>query len=233
MNSESYEISFVELFQFIRRGFLIALLSALTLAAIAFLIARNTTPIYQARATILAAQTNPNEFIQFGVSPATAPAVDVSAYKAAATSFPVMMEALQNMGKTPTDLTIRELRSQTVVNTEENRISSLIHLSVRNEDPVLAQKQANALANELVKWDEDRGLKKLNTIITTLESQIETIRQDISALQASLNPDLDPLTQESINTEISGQTALLAERRQQYNQSRTLVNSVIGQLSML
>ncbi len=234
MNSESYEISFVELFQFIRRGFLIALLSAITLAAIAFLIARNTTPIYQARATVLAAQTSSNEFNQFGVSLATAPAVDVSAYQAAVTSFPVIMRALQTMGlENPVDLDIREVRAETTVRAEENRISSLLHISVRNEDPVLAKNRANAIANALVEWDEQRASKKLNTIVSTLESQIEAITQGINALQTTINPDQDQATLASIETEIAGKTTLLADRREQLFSARTLINSAIGQLQTL
>jgi uncharacterized protein involved in exopolysaccharide biosynthesis len=104
---------------------------------------------------------------------------------------------------------------------------------VRSEDPVLAQNRANAIANALVQWDEDRASKKLNTIVSTLESQIEAITQEISALQASINPEQDQVTQDSIQTDIVGRTTLLADRRQQLFAARTLSNSAIGQLSML
>ena len=124
---ETYEISFVELFQFVRRGFFPALLIALLLVLAAFFISRSAAPIYQAKATILVSSATQNDLNRFGVTLAMAPLIDVSAYEAAALSFPVIEDAWQAMGVTqPGELNIQEIRRDATVRTESDRSSSLL-----------------------------------------------------------------------------------------------------------
>jgi polysaccharide biosynthesis transport protein len=224
---ETYEISFVELFQFIRRGFLPALLIALLLALAAFFIGRNTTPIYQARATVLASSSasSANDLNRFGVSLAMAPVVDASAYEAAALSFPVIEDAWRAMGvTTPSALNIQEIREAATVRSESDRLSSLVTISVRNESRELAATRANELANALVRWDEQRATDYLQKIVAALEGQINVLEQEILSLKASTNPNQE---------EINARQVILAQQKQQLLQAQTLETSAIGQLRVL
>ncbi len=95
--NQEIEISFVELFQFIKRGIIFALPIALALAVAAYFFSQTIAPKYQAEASILAYKTN-NELKQFDTTLVTAPPIDGSAYKDAIYSYPVIEEVFKSLG---------------------------------------------------------------------------------------------------------------------------------------
>ena len=221
-NEPTYEVSFVDLFYFLKRGLLIALGIGLALGAVAYFLSRNSEPTYRARNTVLAAQTNAADLQRFGVSLATAPAVDVSAYRTAALSAPVVQDALRQLGASNTDLrAIEQIRKKTTVRTEEKRFSSLLHIDVENMDPRVAANTANALADALLRWDRGRAENNLRKIADTLEQQIATLDEQVRSLQAE---------SEANENEISAQLQLRETQRQQLFYARTLQTSAIGLL---
>ena len=181
-NNSEYEISFADLFQFIRQGLVTAISLALLLGIIVYFVSNNLTPQYRARTTIIAAQPI-NAESTFGVSLVTATPIDVSGYAAAAKSIPVTSRALQLTGKSePTIEDVKELKSQASVKTETGRASNLITISVTDVDPSEAAKSANALGQSLVNWDKQRATENIEVIISTLESQIAALDADIRSL---------------------------------------------------
>ena len=218
----TYEVSFVDLFYFLKRGLVIALGVGLALGAAAYFLSRNSEPTYRARNTLLAAQTNAADLQRFGVSLATAPAVDVSAYRTAALSAPVVQNALRQLGAMNPDLrAIEKIREKTTVRTEETRTSSLLHIDVENMDPSLAADTANAIATALLAWDRGRAENNLRKIADTLEQQIVTLDEQIRSLQVNA---------EANDSEISAQLQLRETQRQQLFYARTLQTSAIGLL---
>src|SRR5690625_7955814 len=77
---DEQELSFRDLFELIRRGFLWALLAGIVVAAATYFISRSQPPIYQATATLILSQPS-SDLNRFGVSLVSAPAIDVNAYR--------------------------------------------------------------------------------------------------------------------------------------------------------
>jgi non-specific protein-tyrosine kinase len=217
------ELNFRDLAALIQRGFLAAAFVALAAAVGTYYFTREQQPVYQATATLILSQQN-SELRNFGVSLVTAPAIDVNAYRAAATGNPVLQEALLSLGQqdaTPAQL--GEFRKTLTVRAQDNRVSSLIHIDARGADPGAASSAANAVSNALLAWDAQRAQRNLQTITDTLEAQI-------TALDAQLAELGDDPALELQRTSIG---SLRAQQSIQLNSARALLSSAVGSLEIM
>jgi non-specific protein-tyrosine kinase len=216
--------SLTDFYQFLRKGVLWALGVAILLSGTVFLFNNSREPVYRARSTVLAAQTNP-ELRQFGVSLATAPSLDASAYRAAVLSRPVIEDVMRQLDLPEIDQRALEtFRKGIAVRLEDTQTSSLIHIEVDNSSAAAAADRANALAGALVLWDQNRANEHLRRIITTLEQQIAALDQQIAGLRVSA---------EATQDQIDGNASLRAQQQEQLYYARALSNSAIGLLDVL
>ena len=228
MNPESNEISIslADLIRFVLRGALPALIIAGAVGAGMYLWAQREPPVFQADTTLLVGRTT-GGFTQFGLSPVTAPPIDLGAYRVAAVSDPVLVEALRLMGiEEPTLAQIRSLRGRVGTSIEAGvRDSSLLRVEARAESASLAIARANAVAQALVNWDDDRSSATMRRVIATLEQQIEALSEQVRTLQAVGEPGGEG--------QIEGLVRLRAEQQQQLAYARALIASAQGLLSVL
>ncbi len=179
MNSSKTPPSLGELLTGLLKGAPFALAAAFVLASSVYLLSLAMTPNYQARATVLVTNNAPNSQ-NFGViSPNVSP-LDVSAYRKAAFSSPVLTSTMQNLGVNDS---VETFRNSFNIHIEEGHDSSLIDVISTEASPQLAQAKANALALSLIRWDEARSTETLNRIRETLEQQITVLDQQIVLLQ--------------------------------------------------
>lgn len=222
---QDIDISIGDLLRFIGRGLLPAVLVAAVVGFLAYRLTNAQPRVYEAQATVLAAETNP-DYSRFGVSPVVAPPVDVSAYVVVAKSDPVLTDALSRTGvPDPGPGAVRSLRGHTSLRTSDTRTSSLITVAVENGDPQTAADRANALAAALVDWDKQRATEGIEQIITALQRQIDQLAEQIRSLQA--------LGDASRQTEITGLINLRAQQQQAQSQAQALRVSAIGRLTVL
>jgi capsular exopolysaccharide synthesis family protein len=219
-------ISLRDVVQFVLRGLIWAVLFGGIAGGAAYFLAQRESPVFRAEATLLVARTT-GGFSQFGLSPVTAPPIDLSAYRAAAASDRVLSDTASILGVADVDVgTIRSLRGAT--NTfiaGDGRDSSLLGVEARASTPAVAVARANAHAAALVEWDRRRATESLNRVITTLEQQIEALGEQIRAVQAAG----DGATQ----TQVDGLIRLRADQQQQLAYARALVASAEGLLSVM
>ena len=183
-------------------------------------------PVFQAEATLLVARTTAG-FTQFGLSPVTAPPIDLGAYRVAASSDAVLEEALDLLGiEEPTHSQVRALRGGVTTSTEVGvRDSSLLRIVARDTSVASAETRANAVANALVAWDYRRSSESLVRVIETLERQIEALSDQVRALETDGQPDAEG--------QAAGLMRLRAEQQQQLGFARALVGSAQGLISVL
>ena len=222
--NQEIEISFVDLFNFIKRGLIFALPLALALAIGTYFWSKQIKPTYQAQATVIAYKTN-NELKQFDTTLVTAPPIDASAYKEALLSYPLITKVLDKLGNSaPSQKEITDLQKLITVRSEEGRSSSSIKISYKDKQAEYAAKVANSLANELIIWENERAAHGPKKIIKSLKSQIETIKVQIAQLKLQANPP---------QSEINGLESNLAKASLQMTTAKTLLNSAIGNLELL
>nr|MBA2665899.1 hypothetical protein [Trueperaceae bacterium] len=221
--SSDISISIHDLFRFVLGGLVLAAVLGLVAGAVAYTLGQRQDPVFRAEATLLVARTT-GGFSQFGLSPVTAPPIDLSAYVAAARSDRVLQDALMRLGvEAPTDSDIRSLRGRTSSFVAgDGRDSSLLGVEARAETQDLAVLRANAAAEALVAWDQRRATDSLTRVITTLEQQIGALGEQIRVLQSS--------TDGAAATQVDGLIRLRAEQQQQMAYARALVASAEGLL---
>ncbi len=219
-------ISLQDLVRFVLRGLVWAALFGGVAAAAAYVLSAREPAQFRAEATLLVARTT-GGFSQFGLSPVTAPPIDLSAYRAAAASDRVLAEAARQLGSEAVgEGDIRSLRGRTntfVVG--EGRDSSLLGVEARATSPRVAADRANALAEALVDWDRRRATESLTRVTTTLEQQIDALGEQIRAVQAAGDG--------GDQTQVDGLIRLRADQQQQLAYARALVASAEGLLSVM
>ena len=225
-SSNEVTISLQGLVRFVLRGLVWAALFGGVVGAAVYTYSIGQPAVFRAEATLLVARTTAG-FAQFGLTPATAPPLDLSAYRAAASSDRVLADAAQHLAGGDGNLQlIQALRGSTgtfVVG--EGRESSLLGVAGQAGTPDVAVERANALAAALVEWDRRRATEGLTRVIATLEQQITALGEQIRAVQATGDG--------TGGTQVDGLIRLRAEQQQQLAYARALVASSEGLLSVL
>lgn len=211
-----------DLMDLVRRGLASAVVAAIALGVAAYLLTGLQTPIYEAQATVLTSSQDPNQR-DFGTTLVTAPTLDIESYVTAATSRPVLADAYERAtGRAPDRTQLRDLQKATVVRAEQANASSTMRLLVSDENPRVARDLANALADALVAWDVQRATRSLETIIDSLEAQIEAIDAELGVAAASDAPANGATT--------SGLERARADLTLQLSSARALRSAAVGRI---
>ena len=219
-------LSPAELFRFVLRGLPLALIVALSAAAVAFQLSQNQAPRFETRATVFASQSRQSQD-PLGRNLYTPPPVDVSVYQIAAKSEPVLKEALTLLGTLPADQNasaVLRLREEISVYPVETELSSLVHIDALGETPEQATEMANAVARALVSWDNRRASENFARTVESLEEQVSALDNQIRSLQVN-----DAATPE----QVEGFSRLRAERQEDLAYARALGASALGRLETL
>ena len=219
-------VSLTDLVRFVLRGLIPAVLITGAVGAAVYVWSARQPAVFQADATLLLARTT-GGLTQFGLSPVTAPPIDLGAYRVAAVSDQVLTDAWRLMGVEEPSLTqIRSLRGRVGTSTDAGvRDSSLLRVEARGETSGDAIARANAVARALTAWDDRRSSESLNRVIATLEQQIEALSEQVRTLQT--------VGDAGSEGQIEGLVRLRAEQQQQLGYARALVASAQGLLSIL
>lgn len=214
-----------EALRLLRRGALWSIAVAVVLGYAAYLWSGRQAPVYEAQATVLAAESTA-DFRSYGVSAVVAPAIGLGAYQVAASSDTVLTQALGLLGVAEVDdRAIRALRSRVSVRTSDSGASSLITVTASSGSPSDAAATANAVADALVEWDVQRATRSVGQIVTALQQQIASLTEQIRSLQALGDP--------TRATEIEGLITLRAQQQQSLAVARAMGASAVGRLEVL
>jgi polysaccharide biosynthesis transport protein len=221
---DSY-IPLADIMRFLRRGLLSALLSALIVGALAYFVSKQLPEQYDARASLLIAQNNP-DFRSLGVPTASVPVLDASAYRKAVLSSPVVKEAMTALGIKEEDQTtdaIENFRDTITIHVEPAQDSSLLDIILQAPSAKGALEGTNALAQALVNWEQRRASDSILRAITSLEEQIEMQNQQISSMR------VDGVSED----QVMGRINLRAQQQDQLAIAQTLRDSARGLVSIL
>ena len=213
-----------EILRLVRRGAAPALFVALVAAGLVYYLSHQRDPVYEAQATVLATQVDP-DLRSFGVSLVTASPLGASAYRAAATSTPVLAGALTSLGATTADESdVQSLRSDVSVGTEVESETTLVHIYVQAGSPEVAALRADAIVNAFLAWDTARAQENLDLVVDTLENQVRSLSAQIEALDPA-SPDFE--------NQRTGLASLRAQQQTQLTSALALRSSAVGLLEVL
>lgn len=205
MSSYDMPVSVGDIFQFVRRGLLLALLLASVAAAAAFYLSSTVPPTYRARAALLVSQPN-SSYRDLGI--VTPPPIDPNIYRTAVTAGPVLADArltLQREGLPPDVL--RSLFQNVSVTTDSYELSSLVYIDVVDASPALAARFANTVADALLRWDRNRMRRNTEAVTAALQEEVAGLDVQLDALREVLTD----ANQEQYNALLARREARLAD----------------------
>jgi polysaccharide biosynthesis transport protein len=218
-------IPLADVMRFIRRGLFTALLSALVVGTLVYIVSRQLPKVYDARASLLIAQNNP-DFRSLGVPTASVPVLDSSAYRKAALSSPVIKEAMTFLGVPDSEQTttaIEDFRDSVTIHVEPAEDSSLLDVIVSGDTAKAAADRTNALAQAVVNWEQRRASDTILRAISSLEERIDMQTQQIASMR------VDGASEDDIR----GRINVRAEQQDQLAIAQTLRDSARGLVSIL
>lgn len=163
----------------LRRGAPLAIVAALLAGAIAFAITQRLPPVYEASAGLLASQPPAS----FGnVDLIVPPAVDPRVYQRVLYDSTLVHDALLRLDGHDRDAAeMKAFLKRVTVSVDNQNISSVIHITVRDSDPRRAADYANAFAVALTDWDRSRAKELVANGIAAIERSIQDIDASIAA----------------------------------------------------
>ena len=218
---QNIRVSVPDLFRFLVRGLPWAVAGMLLFGAAATWLAQRREPTFETRATVLATQPEDDGSFELGALAPTA--LDVNAYRAVATSDPLLTEVLTGLGIEPTQREIRALRGRITIQPEETRVSSLIHIDVQGHNADDIAELANRVAASLVEWDRRRALSTADRVVERLQAQVDAVERQIQSLRA----------QGGAAERIAAELRLSAERQAQLSYVRAIADTVPGLLEVI
>ncbi|MCL6525535.1 MAG: polysaccharide biosynthesis tyrosine autokinase [Thermaceae bacterium] len=213
------KIDLAELWRTVVRYWWMLLAIFVLAAGLGYFLSKRQTPVYQSTARLLAAQTVAFGGGQFQSLPNSSP-LDSQAYIQAALSTQVLKDTF-NLGNQPvTTQRLDELRKKLRVRAIDGRQSSVIVMSALDTNPANAAKIANAWANALRNWDDQRVRSTFSRNRQTLEAQLKSLNSDLN--RGGVSPQ-----------DLEARRTLLASVQRDLDLVRALEQGATGQLTLL
>ncbi len=183
---QDLSVSLGDVFRFLRRGLLLAVLLAAIGAGVAYFVSSSQTPSYTTDAILLATL---GEVGLGGVNVdiVAAPAINPDSYEAAAKGQDVIGAALIALGREVTPARVDSIRRRLIVGAESSssfRDSSQITMELRGPDPEGIAGTLNALGAALIDWDRGRAENAISDTIDQFDRTIAATQNEIARLEA-------------------------------------------------
>ncbi len=217
-------VRFPDVMRSLRKGAPFALTLAVVAAVVAVLVTQRLDPVYQASASLLASQPGSS---YGGMELLTPPSVDPRVYQRALLEGPVVHDALQRIDgvdRSPAQMErfLRKVR----VSVENQQVSSVVTISVRDSNAQQAADYANAIAAELAAWDRNRARQLVENGIAALERSIADI--DAAIAEAVEAPDqASAMREQALNATLREQRVRELEAARARNASAVVVGLLV------
>lgn len=176
-------INLSDLVSSVTRALVPMLIGGLFAGATAFIVSSRMPDVYEASVTLLASRAQNPLGSQELLAP---PQVDPRVYNRAIFDGNVAERAYTSVtGSAPSYARLEEFKDQISVTIDNHEISSVIKVSVRDEDSETAAEYANAVAAELVDWDRNRARHMLTETVRGLERVVEELDGELQRLTGS------------------------------------------------
>ena len=218
---QDLSVSLGDVFRFLRRGLLLAVVLAAIGAGVAYFISSSRTPTYATDAVLLATLADNIDLPGIDVPIVAAPPINPTSYETAAKSQEVIGSALTRLGLevTPSRVNSTRTRYQVSADSGSRDSSSEVTLGFRGSDPETVAATLDALAVALIDWDRQRAETSIRSLVTQLDRTIAETQRKINQREAAgagpgeLGQLQNTLTQQQTNRENAEAAAGTARSR--------------------
>lgn len=201
-STSSEPVGLSDVIGFLLRGAPLAIATVCAAAVFAVAFTRTLPPVYEASASLLASRP-PASLNSLDII--TPPTVDPRVYQRVLLDGDVVHQALQRLeGAARSESEIISFKKNMSVAVENQEISAVIRIDVRDSDPQRAASYANAIADSLIEWDRNRARLLFENSIAALERAI-----------AEIDAELVTIVSGGVTADSQRQQALAATLREQ------------------
>ena len=183
---QDLSVSLGDVFRFLRRGLLLAVVLAVIGAGVAYFVSSSRAPTYTTDAVLLATLSD-GSFPGVDVPIVMASPINPSSYETAAKSQEVIGSALTRLGLEVTPGRVNSTRNRYQVSADSGSrdSSSEITLEFRGSEPETVAATLDALAVALIDWDRQRAETSIRSTVTQYARAIAETQRRINQSEAA------------------------------------------------
>ncbi|MGC8780280.1 MAG: polysaccharide biosynthesis tyrosine autokinase [Anaerolineae bacterium] len=203
--------------QLVRKWLWLIALCTVVAAAAAYVVSKNSTPIYQASTKLLVNQSSSNQ--------ANLAYQDILMSQQLARTYanlladrPVVEATAQRLGLPTDQKTLSDLQNS--ISVTPIRDTQLLEVKVEGPDPQLIALIANTLPEVFIAQNQQLQLGRVTGLKTSLEAEIANVQEDIARTQASLANATDDAQRQRYEASLAQYRSTLSSLVNNYQQIR-------------
>ncbi|MCX7668489.1 MAG: polysaccharide biosynthesis tyrosine autokinase, partial [Anaerolineae bacterium] len=203
--------------QLVRKWLWLILLCTVAAAAAAYVVSKNSTPIYQASTKLLVNQSSSNQ--------ANLAYQDILMSQQLARTYanlladrPVVEATAQRLGLPTDQKTLTSLQNS--ISVTPIRDTQLLEVKVEGPDPQLIALIANTLPEVFIAQNQQLQLGRVSGLKSSLETEIANVQEDIARTQANLAAATDDAQRQRYEASLAQYRSTLSSLVNNYQQIR-------------
>jgi non-specific protein-tyrosine kinase len=204
--------------QLARKWLWLVVLCALAAGGVAYVVSKNSIPIYQASTKLLVNQASTASQLSPGYTDILSSQQLARTYANLLADGPVVEGMAQRLGL-PTDQ--RSIaRLQSAISVAPIRDTQLLEVKAEGPDPTLTALIANTLPAVFIDRNQQLQMGRVSGLKTSLEKELASVQDDIARAQSGLAGNPDDAQRQRLETSLAQYRTTLSSLANNYNQIR-------------
>jgi len=204
--------------QLARKWLLLVVLCTLVAAAAAYIVSKNSTPIYQASAKLLVNQSSASNQVNLAYQDILMSQQLARTYANLLSDRPVVEGTAQRLNLPTDQKSLARLQENITVT--PIRDTQLLEVRVEGESPELIALVANTLPEVFIAQNQQLQLGRVTGLKTSLENEIASVQDDIARTQNSLTGATDDAQRQRFEASLAQYRSTLSSLVNNYQQIR-------------
>jgi capsular exopolysaccharide synthesis family protein len=204
--------------QLARKWLWLVILCAMAAGGVAYVVSKNSAPIYQASAKLLVNQASSASQLSPGYTDILSSQQLARTYANLLADGPVVEGMAQRLGLPTDQSSIARLQGEITVT--PIRDTQLLEIKVEGVDPTLIALIANTLPEVFIARNQQMQLGRVSGLKTSLEKELTSVQDDIARAQSGLSSNPDEAQRQRLETSLAQYRTTLSSLANNYNQIR-------------
>lgn len=204
--------------QLARKWLWLVLVCVVAAAAAAYVVSKNTTPVYQASTKLLVNQSSTSNQVNLAYQDILMSQQLARTYANLLSDRPVVEETAQRLGLPTDEKSLARMQSD--ISVTPIRDTQLMEVKVEGEHPELITLIANTLPEVFIARNQQLQLGRVTGLKTSIENEIANVQDDIARTQASLADATDDAQRQRYEASLAQYRSTLSSLVNNYQQIR-------------
>ena len=204
--------------QLARKWLWLVILCAVAAGGVAYIVSKNSTPIYQASTKLMINQAASASQLSPGYTDILTSQQLARTYANLLADGPVVEGMAQRLGLPTDQRSIARLQSGIIV--APIRDTQLLEVRVEGADPTLIARIANTLPEVFIDRNQEMQMGRVGGLKTSLEKEIASVQDDIAQAQSGLSSNPDDAQRQRLEASLAQYRTTLSSLANNYNQIR-------------